>query len=284
MLHALYERKIDWLTLTSTSAVLGDWLVSLCDTKKLIRTRLGRVRDFHGSYYSHPDAGRFFLGDRWEKRLDGRRMYLQSSGAYAAMAGKSLASWLWANQVYQDVRCTRIDVACDVKEPDFANLDVVCYDIATTHIRNNAGGETLYLGERIDEEFMRIYRKVLEFSGAGTQAGTWEIRVLRFEVEYKGRKADALFRDYCETGLLDGVDFALVREFAPELTGYLPDFDTCELEVISGNRREKPDTMAWLRGVVSGALLKMLNDHDKQLEVLDLLIFWNEQAKKQVGR
>jgi len=284
MFHALYERKLDWLTLTSTSTALGDWLVSLCDTKKLIRTRLGRVRDFHGSYYSHPDAGRFFLGDRWEKRLDGRRTYLQSSGAYAALAGRSLSGFLWANQTHKDTKCTRIDVACDVRVPEFANLDVVSHDIETTYIRNNSGGETLYLGARTDDEYVRVYRKTLEFSGSGTQTGVWEIKVLRFETEYKGDTANALWRDYCETGLLDGASFALVREFAPELMFYLPDFDTCELEVISGNRREKPDTMAWLRGVVSGALLKMLNDHDRQVEALDLLVFWCEQAKKRVGK
>jgi len=284
MLHTLYERKLDWLTLTSTSSVLADWLTSLHDTRKLICTRIGRIRDFHGAYYSHPDAGRFFLGDRWERRLDGKRAYLQSSGAYAAIAGRDLAGWLWAKQCYKDVKCTRVDVACDVRVPEFANLDVVNDKIATTHIRNNGGGETLYLGVRTDEEFVRIYRKTLEFSGTGTQTGTWEIRVLRFEVEYKGRKADALFRDYCETGLLDGASFTLVHEFAPELAFYLPDFVICETEIINGARREKPDTMGWLRGVVSGALLKMLADHDKQVEALDLLVFWCEQAKWQVGR
>lgn len=286
MLHELNGRKLDWITVTATGGELADWVEFIDNSGggRVTRTRLGRIRDFHGAYYAHPTAGRFFLGNRWEERLGGKRVYLQASGANAALTGKSLSAWAWAERRYKSLKCTRMDIACDVPVPDFLSLDLVTDRISTTHIRNNGGGETLYIGDRSDDEFVRIYRKTLEFSGEGINSGAWEVRVLRFETEYKGAMAQALWHSYCETGLLDGADFGMLREFAPEVAAYLPDFDTCEIEVVKGKRKEKPDTMAWLRGVVSGTILKMLRDHDKQVEMLDLLIFWVEQAKRCAGR
>ena len=53
-----------------------------------------------------------------------------------------------------------------------------------THVTDNAGGHTLYLGRRISDRFFRVYNKTAE------SKGEWPPGAWRFEVEYKGRRAE----------------------------------------------------------------------------------------------
>lgn len=103
----------------------------------------------------------------------------------------------WAAKCLVNLKCSRIDLAVDdySKSLDSVQVEQALIDGNYSGVRQgrvtrnhgtSAGGFTIYLGSRGSEKMIRIYDKCAESHG--------RLDCYRFEVEYKGDMADAVFR------------------------------------------------------------------------------------------
>lgn len=91
-------------------------------------------------------------------------------------------------------RCSRIDLALDAKNEGLSILRLASYvrrgkAITQTekysHIKSQDGGETLYIGSRTSEMFLRVYNKAAEQGNKPENPDDW----IRIELECKGERA-----------------------------------------------------------------------------------------------
>jgi len=158
--------------------------------------------------------------------------------------------------------CKRIDIALDGKD---SGLDIKrLYRMLTKNtiaitkskqynLITGSSGDTLYIGSRTSEQFMRIYDKAAEQH----QDGDWK----RIELELKGSRAIEVARQYAINGEVAMVDQgkALIKGFAnfpdevwQELTGDL-------VAMIGKSKDETPDTYKWLLTQVAPTMARYMN-------------------------
>lgn len=91
-------------------------------------------------------------------------------------------------------RCSRIDLAIDTKSEGLSIRKLALFTRKNlpemgvksfSHIKSHEGGETLYLGSRTSELFMRIYNKAAEQGNKPENPKDW----IRIELECKGERA-----------------------------------------------------------------------------------------------
>lgn len=133
-------------------------------------------------------AGRRIEGISYGERADGT--FVRLSGEMARVHGHVLLGYA--------THASRLDVQVTLQENnraiDWADLvstsvqrdpRVSTGRIAATHVADNQGGHTFYLGRRASDRFFRVYNKYAE------SKGTWPAGSWRFEVEYKGRRVES---------------------------------------------------------------------------------------------
>lgn len=246
------DAAIDWLTLTSYERDFGKAVKSFVDEKVEIVTRQqSRMLGYAGTRAVSAD-GSIFLGQN-------------ISGHWMLTVSGQLADIIFRHHclLYMQVRCTRMDVQVTIPEPigwkqkSFADSVAESERFgAYSHIASESG-ETVYLGSRKSDAFVRVYEKEAE-----GEVKKW----LRYEVEYKADRSNGLYkrlRDGASIGgfLVDSIQrvanvYKPVEVFLPCLAGYPP------------NRvrlaREMGNTEKWLLNQVFPALEKALSGKNGQ--------------------
>lgn len=123
-----------------------------------------------------------------------------------------------------------------------------------THLNAFGDGDTLYIGSRESETFLRMYNKGLESADNDYYTGA-----VRYEVEYKGARADNAFRAL--EGSRDHGDYCFSR--------------------VAGEFRARGVTAAWMENYGSG---RIADTPTEESEVDQTLRWLERQVKPSVVR
>jgi len=173
-------------------------------------------------------------------------------------------------------RCSRIDLAIDAKNEGLSILKLsvlVRKGKALTrtdkfsHIKSQDGGETLYLGSRTSEMFMRIYNKFAEQGSKPEHPVDW----IRIELECKGERAKQIGVVLANRTDLDMALFArgLIKDFVdfPYLTWQRIVGDT---PIHIGKSQEKSGkTREWLLETVAPAMARYVSETGDRAIIAD---------------
>lgn len=241
------EVLLDWLTLTTYE-----------------RTKAGRLYEYLRAQGELEKSQRLqYVGGKSEKgffgegKQEGRTHFLfQTSGEAADDASELLSL---------DARTTRLDLQITIPVPGGYSAralkdSLVAADVWPTGKRRNLtlvegvrGLDTIYIGSRSSERYIRIYVKEMS-----------ETRYLRLEVEYKGGmayQAATQVRTGRRNELLAGEIDALPQHDV--LDAFLEAVGTSDGERLSWEARGESNTMKWLRKSVAPALERLLLDHSE---------------------
>lgn len=155
---------------------------------------------------------------------------------------------------------TRIDLAKDVVNIPI-DLDRIYEAISTGKTKGTArsfsqmhspnGGNTIYVGSRESERFVRVYDKAAQ---TGVSDKTWK----RFEIECKGMVARAmasmLLQDADWGRVFD--DFAQTMLSIPECSDYMAFFDGTKSEIGFPKIEKRTDREAWILRQVLPAVME----------------------------
>jgi hypothetical protein len=175
----------DWLTGTTADRERSDRLEHFAMFLLRRREQEGyEVRDWYGNGFSGDATDGISIGIRGEEamvRLSGE-MALRYAGVTMEMLDHvSRIDW----QVTLHDEDTKRDWADIVTWTVEQDERVKKGTTTITQIASNRGGKTLYIGRRVSERFFRVYDKTAE------SEGLYADRTWRFEVEYKGKRADS---------------------------------------------------------------------------------------------
>lgn len=198
------------------------------------------------------------------------------SGVQAAVLAPQIATSLFAPLV----SCTRIDVQVTVPAMEGGRkTGEIGYELRKRFQEGNgrvgrtpdvsiwdnesAVGDTVYIGSRSSDRFVRIYDKHNE-----------QLQFLRYECEFKRKQADRIWNDFIssENALhywLAGTVSAPLREF-PELAqaiALMEERGTADVW-IEVESRDANKTLAWLHRQVTPAVVK-LSITDLRQDVID---------------
>jgi DNA relaxase NicK len=203
----------------------------------------------------------------WHNRRDDMGVHVQYSGQslnkYATIGATHN---LIANHHHAaHDRCTRVDLALDVREEHMnigklaSMVKIGTTDVKTksfSHILSQDGGETLYLGSRQSEQYLRIYNKAAQQE----TTGDW----VRVELELKGSRAHEVGVMLAMKGESDMMQTArgLIRNIA--------NFNDDVWQRVVGDMSisiakaqvNEPDTKGWLLGSVAPAMGKYIRETD----------------------
>lgn len=165
-------------------------------------------------------------------------------------------------------KCTRLDVQITVEyDSDMRDLFALLVEKKGTYrdstgkslkwsmFNNDSGLDTLYIGSRVSEVFRRIYVKEID--------GTL---YLRFEIEYKGKRANKVFQNKVgyrtlQTALLDGLYF-LVNSDCQDMFDQIKERVNCDCQGTLISLPEKNAVnVVWIKDVVIPYLLKAYDIH-----------------------
>jgi len=166
-------------------------------------------------------------------------------------------------------RCSRIDLAIDTKNEglsirylakltrkNLATMPIKAY----SHIKSSDGGETLYLGSRTSELFMRIYNKAAEQGNKPENPNDW----VRIELECKGSRA-------AQIGVIvareqDNEVVKLTRGLCKNMADFA--HKPWQIAVgdtpiaIASSQIKSTKTRAWLLETVAPALANYITEHN----------------------
>lgn len=267
----LYTTCFDWITATSFDDNFhAFWWEKLKDNDEKTEAK---VMQYHG-YHFPLENGSAFLGTADQH---GRSHYMLRLSGYEAEQNK-LPILLQFRQGF--VKITRVDFQVTIPKPaDWSQWDLHVRLKERGRLTNwieskiyGKGFQTVYVGSRSSNRFARIYLK---------ESGEGDI-LLRFEMEYKGQRANAIVKRLAHDGELPDEylrhelqttfkDEPLSLLFEPCLSGIRP--ANVRLKVASSaEKREK-----WLLGQVLPAFTKHINSHEASGRVL-------EEFKKAIER
>jgi hypothetical protein len=262
----LHTALVDWITATSYDDGFFDWwemeLLEECRSwsDKKIMQYTGRMFEIEG--------GTAFLGVAEQRGLF---HYMLRLSGYAAEDRKG---YVWSSMRNYMVKVTRLDL--QVTRPidkSWSQWELVKRlkekGRKTGWIESGTKAvsfETVYIGSRTSERFTRIYVKM----AGGT-------RLLRLEVEYKGKRSDAIARRLSRGDLSSATagqylmhevqktynDEPLRMLFEPALNGVKP--ITEKLKVESSTEK----TEKWLLEQVLPAFTRHINDHSASPQVVN---------------
>jgi DNA relaxase NicK len=197
--HPLYDKldallvhdavaAVDWMTMTVKAPELrATVLAEIALTVKVEKTQGGIPKSWGFKGY----RGLQINGLRWGTRADSDIIVLSGQHAHD----------LWERFASEMNNCSRLDLAvtCKLNTPVKSLVDV-CYKWVTgqgkedvdsrtrySTVRNNQGGQTLYVGCRRSDQMGRLYDKGAE-QGLDTLGEIW-----RYEVEFKKARAKKVF-------------------------------------------------------------------------------------------
>lgn len=158
-------------------------------------------------------------------------------------------------------RCSRIDLAIDCHNSAL-NIGKLASDVKSgngefsskvySHIVSQDGGETLYLGSRTSELFLRIYNK----SAEQAISGDW----VRIELECKGSRAHDIGHRLAyesEQGMVTLTRGLIKHQAAFDDTIWAQIVGELAISIAKAHVRE-PDRKGWLLGLVAPAMGKYL--------------------------
>lgn len=205
----------------------------------------------------------------WHNARDDMGHHVQYSGSALNNYRDQGITWQMLAQSHygHGDKCTRVDLAIDVREMGLnigelaemtksgdASVKVKTY----SHITSQNGGETLYLGSRQSEQFLRIYNKAAETNFDGD----W----VRVELECKGSRANEIGRRLALQSEEEIVAMTrgLVRNMA--------NFDAIVWQNVVGGmsvsiakaHAKEPDTKGWLLGAVAPSMAKYIRETGDQ--------------------
>jgi len=164
-------------------------------------------------------------------------------------------------------RCSRIDLALDAENEGLSILKLsaamrkgkaLTRTDKFSHIKSNDGGETLYIGSRVSELFMRIYNKAAEQGNKPENPADW----IRIELECKGERAKQIGAVLAMRTETDMALFArgLIKDFIdfPDRVWSRIVGDTA---IHIGKSQEKSGkTREWLLGTVAPAMARYIQE------------------------
>lgn len=212
----------------------------------------------------------------WHTKRDDMGAHVQYSGKClnkCAEIGVTASMVAMHHNLSHD-RCTRIDLALDARDERLKigslasavkhnqdKLRVKTY----SHIVSQDGGETLYLGSRQSEQYLRIYNKAAEQQ----IDGDW----VRIELELKGSRAHQV------GSMLGRVNEAEMATTARGMVKHLADFQDANWQRIVGElavsiakaQVNEPDTKGWLLGSVAPSMGRYIRETDDKTIIEDFL-------------
>jgi len=246
----VYTALIDWLTLTTFEAdICNRW--STLQAHSDGEFREGKVRGYVGVY-----AGNLFIGTGTQLGRD--HYLLRVSGEEADIIAPLL--------FHCGARCTRIDIQITIDQPagysarmlkDILSLSRRDQRRQISLIESGEGTDTVYMGNRSSERFYRIYVKLGEDGNF----------FLRFEVEFKGELARAVWRHVEYDASLAAILAAEIDRLGFDSMGVLLRFHAH----LAGDLRVKPihvpasdtATLRWLLHQVVPVLRRLLLSHSE---------------------
>lgn len=212
----------------------------------------------------------------WHNKRDDMGVHVQYSGQtlnkYSAEGTTPKMIAIHHNLSHD--RCTRIDLALDAREEHLSIGSLASIVKHSTdglkiksfsHIVSQDGGETLYLGSRQSEQYIRVYNKAAEQN----MQGDW----IRIELELKGSRAHQIGAQMALKG--EGDMTAIARGMIKNLADF-PDANwqrvIGDMAVSIGKARvDEPDTKGWLLGSVAPAMGRYIRETDDQTIIEDFL-------------
>lgn len=212
----------------------------------------------------------------WHNKRDDMGVHCQYSGKCLnnyAIEGATTHMIAVHHNLSHD-RCTRIDLALDARDERLKiaslasavkhnqdKLRVKTY----SHIVSQNGGETLYLGSRQSEQYLRIYNKAAEQE----IDGDW----VRIELELKGSRAHQIGAIVAQKSEID------MAQIARGMVKHIADFQDTNWQRIVGElavsiakaRVDEPDTKGWLLGSVAPAMGRYIRETDDKTIIEDFL-------------
>lgn len=202
----------------------------------------------------------------WHTRRAEMGIHIMYSGKclnrYAA-EGITALDILYHHAFFGDI-CKRVDLAIDAREMgldiphlykllnQLINANPAITTAKSWNLITGTTGDTLYVGSRTSEMFMRVYDKARQLG----QVGDWK----RIELEIKGSRAIQVARDFT-TGKIDMAEYT--RKL---IAGYARFPDAVWREVVGDMvmmigkaKDETPDTEKWLLSQVAPAMAKYMN-------------------------
>jgi len=200
----------------------------------------------------------------WNPQRDDMGVHIMYGGR---VINKYLANQIGARAIlahhakYGDI-CKRIDLAIDLRDTPLniktlfkqmsdgtAQTRVKTYNLITGNT-----GDTLYIGSRTSELFMRVYDKGMQME----TADNWK----RIELEIKGSRAIVVAREFGSR------DDRGVFEMTKRLIAGMAQFDDATWRDVVGDlalrlgkaQDNEPDTAGWLLGQVAPAMAKYMNE------------------------
>jgi hypothetical protein len=277
--YIVNQVSIDWLTLTtwheSAYSNLRDFVRS-----KQSESKPQRRLQYRGVVFGD---GLFF----GEGEQSGSINYMvQASGA--------AAHWLMLAMLTEayDLRPlsfhpTRLDIQLTLLIPDYklAGWEWVARGEGrrVQHITQD-GLDTVYIGSRSGDKFLRIYVKEDMYDNMGKFSG----QMIRWEYELKGEHASGIWvkilTDKPITGLwahlynvtMNGSKGSKAWDevVCPTLASAFKDIPAVGYTMPA----KESNTMLWLSTAVTSSIIRMLNDHDKRHHMCKLLDQWYREA------
>lgn len=249
----------DWITLTTYDQTAYNGLVALCESYVDYNTSTAQRR----MQYAGLGGDGFFFGRGRQRDTDHYMIVL--SGVQAAVLAPTLATSMFSRLV----SCTRIDVQLTLPVVEGARkTGELAHEIrrglsegvgrvgkrpSVAVWDNEAGtGDTIYIGSRSSDKFVRIYDKF----GEG-------IQFVRYESEFKRGVADRIWTEFCndESALSNWLASTIVqpirelREFA-EIVAVIESKRTSDVW-IEVEPKDDEKTLRWLRRQVTPAAVRL---------------------------
>lgn len=188
-------------------------------------------------------------------------------------------------------RCSRVDLAIDTKNEgmsirtlaNYTRKHVAALHVKSfSHIKSHDGGETLYLGSRTSELFMRIYNKAAEQGNKPENPADW----VRIEIECKGTRAAQL------GVIIANQSEAEVAKLTRGMAKDMADFPHKPWQIavgdtpihIAGSQVKSSKTRAWLLETIAPCLANYMNDNDDLAFLSEFLDIVNSYTKKPIDK
>lgn len=242
----------DYVRFTSWNSVTYA-LLSSAMMQKVTGWRQGNFLQYQGR-----KADGFFFGIA---NQNGKRHYMfQASGVKSGR--------LIELAKHDSVKCTRLDLQRTIRKPHkwdargyYDNLRTDDSNTRKLSIVQSSTGDTLYLGDRNSDSFIRIYEK--EVDG---------LEWLRLEIELKGKTAETAYRKWQDTSdlpLFEKVTFSTIydtmlnrfRLSEDVLAWFSTGKDDNEQLTLHKEAKDKDNQLRWLLNL-SDTIIKMANDHE----------------------
>lgn len=274
----LNAAQIDYLTLTTYEddivQLFHEWMkqehetAERIDGRELKQRLSSNRRGYRGPTFSLESMGDCFIGIGVQEERE--HYMMQVSGQWAGHAFTEFRTLLKDDNL---LRCTRIDVQITVLEPidwDQFRFLADMKDVGRATGWKESLGDTgflatVYVGSRESDRFIRLYEKEAE-----------RVRYLRYEVEFKSDRAQAIAHRYARGTLcLSGVmRYEIERMRHQNLNDlyleHLANFDPMRIKVVKDVTTEK--TERWILKQVIPALRRYANAHSSRSSVLGEVI------------